>query len=297
MDAEIKFSGSLLLYLIFLDFSDNSPTNPMRKLIYVVLGLISSSALIASCSEGNDKNSDNEALTYSVNENFDAALSLIDSMMTSDAGTNQWTFSTQWNTNEGQYLETHAPDGDWEQILWDPNVSHFRSAKTGGIVPINSDTFNLVTRMPVERVTATKYYFIDKLTHSFPYLIPESHQLLDEIGKRFHEALAQRGGGNYRLKVTSMLRTATTVSNLRKVNDASVDSSSHLYGTSFDISFNNFGYDGGEPTRKQEDLKKLLAEVIFGLQQEGRCYTIYEAEPGCFHTTLRPSIPKSWLRN
>lgn len=267
----------------------------MRKLIYIVLCFVVLTVALAACSD-KSKDSKSKAIEQeTTNEDFDAAIALIDSLM-SGTEPNQYSTSSQWNSNEGVSFETTTPEGDWEQIEAHPGVSHFRAAKTLGIVPINSDTFNLSPRKPLERIEATQYYFIDKLTHSFPYLIPESHKLLDEVAKRFHDKLQARGGGNYRLKVTSMLRTGTTVSKLRQVNDASVDSSSHLFGTTFDISFNNFGYDGGEPKRPQADLKKLLAEVIYGMQDEGLCYTIYEDGPGCFHTTLRPANPGSWMR-
>lgn len=260
----------------------------MRKLKYAAL------ALLATCMACSDKKDTAKEVKDENPEDFEAGIALIDSLM---EGTkpNEYSKSSQWNEKSGTPIETTVPDGDWKEIEAHPGVSHFKAAKTMGIIPLTSDTFNLSTRQPLERVEATQYYYIDKLTHSFPYLIPESHKLLDEVGKRFHDTLQARGGGNYRLKVTSLLRSATTVSKLRKVNEESVDSSSHLYGTSFDISWTNFGYDGGDPKRPQPDLKNLLAEVLYSMQDEGLCYTLYE-DGGCFHTTIRPHAPENWMR-
>jgi hypothetical protein len=140
----------------------------------------------------------------------------------------------------------------------------------------------------VVKIKSCPEYYVADLTHSLPYLIPEAANLLSEIGHRFNDTLKARGGGYYRLKVTSLLRTNASVRRLRRVNRCAVDSSAHRFGTTFDISYTRFMLDKrGGVNRRQEDLKNMLAEVIYAVREEGKCYVKYERKSGCFHITTR----------
>ena len=177
--------------------------------------------------------------------------------------------------------------GSLRKVFNDSNYIHLGVARKYGITPIMklSDAWNL--KVPVIRVVPTETYYIDKLTYSLPYLVPRAKKLLDDIAQTWKDSLTARGGGDYRLKVTSMLRTPATIKKLRRRNMAAVDSSAHQYGTTFDISFVKFVCDNPSTPRTAEDLKNLLAEVLYDLREEGRCYVKYEHKQGCFHITTR----------
>ncbi len=177
--------------------------------------------------------------------------------------------------------------GSLRKVFNDSNYIHLGVARKYGITPIMklSDAWNL--KVPVIRVVPTETYYIDKLTYSLPYLVPRAKKLLDDIAQTWKDSLTARGGGDYRLKVTSMLRTPATIKKLRRRNTAAVDSSAHQYGTTFDISFVKFVCDNPSTPRTAEDLKNLLAEVLYDLREEGRCYVKYEHKQGCFHITTR----------
>lgn len=177
--------------------------------------------------------------------------------------------------------------GSLRKVFNDSNYIHLGVARKYGITPIMklSDAWNL--KVPVIRVVPTETYYIDKLTYSLPYLVPRAKKLLDDIAQTWKDSLTARGGGDYRLKVTSMLRTPATIKKLRRRNTAAVDSSAHQYGTTFDISFVKFVCDNPSNPRTAEDLKNLLAEVLYDLREEGRCYVKYEYKQGCFHITTR----------
>ena len=177
--------------------------------------------------------------------------------------------------------------GSLRKVFNDSNYIHLGVARKYGITPIMklSDAWNL--KVPVIRVVPTETYYIDKLTYSLPYLVPRAKKLLDDIAQTWKDSLTARGGGDYRLKVTSMLRTPATIKKLRRRNTAAVDSSAHQYGTTFDISFVKFVCDNPSTLRTAEDLKNLLAEVLYDLREEGRCYVKYEHKQGCFHITTR----------
>lgn len=219
-------------------------------------------------------------------EDYEAALKFLDEYIV-DTVSNPWDSVMAMPDDNCIKLRLNYPGGTLKTLFSDSNYLHYAQGENIGIIPLADNAVSWPIRRPLERVRSNRYYYVDNLTYSYPFLIPESHALLDEIGRRFHDTLQARGGGNYRLKVTSLLRTAHSVARLRRVNRASVDSSAHLFGTTFDISFTNFPYDGGTPHRTQEDLKNLLAEILYSLKQDGRCYVIYERKPGCFHITVR----------
>lgn len=169
--------------------------------------------------------------------------------------------------------------------------AHLPHARTGGIKPIVTDDDAWLNGENLVRVVSDENMFVDTLHHSYPYLRPHANDLLKEIGKRFSDSLAARGGGAYRLKVTSLLRTPRTVKALRRVNRNASEESAHSYATTFDISYSKFICDdAGQTHRTFEDLKNLLAEIVYDLRAEGRCKVKIERRQACMHiTACKPS--------
>lgn len=168
----------------------------------------------------------------------------------------------------------------------DLNAAHLDVAQKVGISPIKSvkDVWHL--QNPLEYVTTCEDFTVDSLTHSFPYLVPGASTLLHDIGRAFRDSLKSQGGGDYRIVVTSVLRTAESVGRLRRRNVNSTQNSAHLYGTTFDISYIRFQpSDSVGVTRREGDLKNMLAEVLMNLREQGRCLVKYERKQGCFHIT------------
>lgn len=180
--------------------------------------------------------------------------------------------------------------GPLRKVFNDSNHVHLRAARALGIRPIIGDDDIRHLQRPLVHITSCREYYVDELSHSYPYLVPEAAQLLHDIGRAFIDSLNARGGGNYRIKVTSVLRTPTTVSRLRRVNRNATEESTHNYGTTFDISYSKFICDsiGTAPSRTFEDLKNLLAEVLYEMRERGRCYVKFEYKQSCFHITTRP---------
>lgn len=178
--------------------------------------------------------------------------------------------------------------GNLGKVFNDSNYMHICSAEAVGISPITSLKDSWQLRRPLVKVESCREYFIDELTHSEPYLVPEAQLLLAEIGRQFNDTVQARGGGGYRLKVTSVLRTPDSIKRLRRRNRNAVEMSAHQYGTTFDISYSNFICDRDDTPCRIDDLKGVLAEVLNGLRNQGRCYVKYERKQSCFHITVRP---------
>ncbi len=177
----------------------------------------------------------------------------------------------------------------------DSNYHHLNAAAAIGIDPIDSESDILEITRPIVKVQSSPNYYIDNLTHSLPYLVPEAELLLNDIGRSFRDSLQQRGGGDYRIKVTSILRTNSSIRTLRRRNRNAVGSSAHLYGTTFDISYSNFICDADSMPRSVEDMKQLLTEILRNYRNDGRCYVKHERKQSCFHITTRPFLNRDTL--
>ncbi len=184
-------------------------------------------------------------------------------------------------------MKINGVGGYLARVFNDSNYVHYAVAESIGIEPISSPAKAWNLRRPLCHIRSCREYYVEDLTHSYPYLVPEAAGLLKNIGAAFIDSLNSRGGGSYRIKVTSVLRTPTTVKKLRRVNRNAVDSSTHQFATTFDISYSKFICDSITVNRTQEDLKNLLAEVLAQMRSAGRCYVKYERHQSCFHITAR----------
>lgn len=183
-----------------------------------------------------------------------------------------------------RHIHTVNP-GNLAELFNDSNHYQLLHAERLGIEPISDLRSYFHTRRPLVKVTTNEDFFVEKLTHSYPYLVPEAAQLLHDIGRQFREKVKERKGGDYRIKVTSLLRTPVTVKKLRRINRNATDKSTHQYATTFDIAYNNFVANGKDQTNPG-DLKMILAEVLLELHREGRCMIKYERKSPCFHITV-----------
>lgn len=175
------------------------------------------------------------------------------------------------------------------KLFNDSNYHHLRAARALGIEPIaDLDDCLAARRCPV-KIVPCREYWVDSLHHSLPYLVPEAADLLRQIGQAFNDSLAARGGGDYRIKVTSMLRTLPTVERLRRRNGNAVARSAHLWGTTFDLSYSNFVCDAVAVPRTTDDLAALLTEILARLRSQGLCWVKHERRQSCFHITVRPA--------
>lgn len=203
-----------------------------------------------------------------------------------------------WNRNpyEAHYdsmppggikMKINGLGGSLGRVFNDSNKFHIAVAEANGIQPVLTLRQAWEQAGRLERLQTCEVYYLDDLTHSLPYLVPKAHSLLKDIGLAFRDSLRARGGGYYRIKVTSVLRTPALVKRLRRRNRNAVDTSAHLYATTFDISYLKFICDTPSIPRTQEDMKNLLGEVIEDMRRRQRCYVKYERKQACYHITVR----------
>lgn len=212
-------------------------------------------------------------------------------LMEAHPTTNQYDHHLAAAPDEGCVRLKSKNIGPLFRVFNDLPEAHIPHAKAGGIKPIVSDEDAWVNGRNLVKIESNSHLFVDTLHHSYPFLRKHAADLLEEIGKRFADSLAARGGGAYRLKVTSLLRTPRTVKALRRVNRNASAESAHSFATTFDISYSKFICDDATATHRTfEDLKNLLAEIVYDLREEGRCKVKIERHQACMHiTACKPS--------
>ncbi len=177
--------------------------------------------------------------------------------------------------------------GNLAELFNDSNHYQLLHAQRLGIEPITDLRSFYRTNRPLVKIVTNENLVIDKLTHSYPYLVPEAAALLDDIARNFRDSLRSKKAADYRVVVTSILRTPNTVRKLRRVNRNAVELSTHQFATTFDISYNHFEPAGATPSAlPPADMKYVLAEVIRDLHIQGRCMVKYERKSPCFHITV-----------
>ncbi len=171
----------------------------------------------------------------------------------------------------------------------DSNALQLAAARLNGVPPMQSrsELTQMLNQQRLSCISSSPYYIIDELTHSMPYLVPKAQLLLNTIGINFVDSLHSKGLALHLPIVTSVLRTSDDIRSLQHGNSNSVTNSCHCYGTTIDITYNRFmPLAGHTPTRYDDTLKKVLAEVLFDLRAQGRCYVKYERKQACFHLTV-----------
>jgi hypothetical protein len=179
--------------------------------------------------------------------------------------------------------------GSYNRDFNDMNDVQMEMANAIGIKPVADRDEAVHLKKKLKEVRTGKHIAIDKLSHSIPFLIPEAAELLKDIGRNFADSLEQLNAPHYKIIVTSVTRTKDDIRRLRKRNVNSTENSTHMYGTTFDISWRRFEKTNEkDPVSLSEDqLKRVLACVLRDLKRNERCYVKHERQQACFHITVR----------
>lgn len=224
-------------------------------------------------------------------------------------------------------LLSRADSRDLREHLNDAHLASARQLGVGAVAD-TAEVARLVAADELVRLQdTTSHWVVRELEHSLPYVTPDAAAMLIEIGRRFHAALDSLGVPRYRFEITSVLRTAALQADLRRSNpNAAQGASSHEFGTTVDIAYNEFSppapsapslaalqrrvaeegdvrelaverasdrLDAVADERAQE-LKAILGEVLRNMQEEGRLQALLERAQPIYHITVaeRRSAPR-----
>lgn len=172
----------------------------------------------------------------------------------------------------------------------DGQHKHMTAAEKNGLNPgpkNREEAARMTNRLM--HIYTNKYYVVEELTHSVPFLVPVAAKRLNAIGEEFSDILRRNNLPHYRFRVTSVLRTQEDIKNLQKSgNINSVTKSVHNYGTTFDLAYTKFDKtDITSDYMTDDNLKLVLGQVLLNQQREGHIYVKYEYKQCCFHITVR----------
>jgi hypothetical protein len=191
------------------------------------------------------------------------------------------------------YFSTRCLDyrqKDYSRKLNDRIVDYSVEARKSGISP-SSTTKELRKKISggkLVRIRTSQRYIVDRMTYSYPAVTPDSKILLDEIAARFRKKTSQKGLYGVEFHITSMTRERDNLKVLHSRNGNASVNTPHLYGNAFDISYKRFSVRKMFLTNcDRKYLKEALAEVIWELRDEKRCWATYERMQNCFHVVSR----------
>lgn len=180
---------------------------------------------------------------------------------------------------------------NYAQAFPDTNDLQLTAARQWGISPVANRNEAEARKTELVYVSSNPYFVIDKLNRSIPYLVPRAANLLQDIGRSFFDSLQIKGVPLHKIIITSVLRTKEDIERLRKHNVNATENSCHMFGTTFDISYNRYKpvQTKANPRRtvQNDTLKWILSEVLRDKREQGTCYIKYERKQGCFHITVR----------
>ena len=189
----------------------------------------------------------------------------------------------------GKTVRYSGEDIKFADTFNDINRKHLDAAAKIGLKEM-PETRQDIDEEQLTKVTTCRNYHVEPLSYSVPYLTPVAAAELDTIGRVFREKLATKSLPEYRIVVTSILRTKEDVKKLMKTNGNASANSAHCYGSTFDISWSNFDkVKIGGKTMTSADLKTVLGEVLKDERKTGHIYVKYEIRQKCFHITCRPA--------
>ena len=177
--------------------------------------------------------------------------------------------------------------GTYSSKLNDKMSSYIDYVEKNGVPPGRSKK-ELQKNRRLEPIKAGKNYSIDHLTHSHAYLSSKGKSLLDKIDADFGAKIKGTDLQGSQFIVTSLTRTKKNVRDLKKINVNASDRSAHMYGGCFDITYARF-----KNKRKKLDsndiykLKETIAEIIYQLMKEKKCWATKEKREPCFHVVSR----------
>lgn len=168
----------------------------------------------------------------------------------------------------------------------DLNPLHLEAGRSLGLAEPPESREDINT-WRLREIKDCRYYVVDRLDYSVPYLTRGGARLLDEIGENFRDSLEAKGMIPVRFKLSSVLRTKDDVRRLRRSGNVNAsENSSHCYGCTFDIAWASYNL----PKRYNatwDQYRGVMAEVLRDLRAEGKCYVKFEAKESCFHITSR----------
>lgn len=155
---------------------------------------------------------------------------------------------------------------------------------------------SMVAKYDLVEVKDCRLYHLKSLKHSHPYLIPEAVYMIDEIAIRFQQKLKEKKLGNYCFFLTSLLRTIETQEKLSHRNGNASEHSTHMYGTTVDISYKHFYNLDNDSVVPSWEIIQELTKTLIEMREECKLLVVRERKQSCFHLTVVVCKPETAIK-
>ncbi|MGN1226155.1 MAG: DUF5715 family protein [Candidatus Cryptobacteroides sp.] len=178
---------------------------------------------------------------------------------------------------------------NYAALFKDMNEEHLNVAKMVGLPEPPESRAEVANNKKLVHIKDNDLYTIYTLRYSSPYLTKGAAAELEAISRAFRDSLRSKDLLEYKLVVTSVLRSKEDVKNLRRSGNANASANSaHCYGTTFDITYTRYERDNEEEQEafmQPYELTKVLSEVLVDRKKAGKCLVKFERVEHCFHIT------------
>lgn len=193
-------------------------------------------------------------------------------------------------------------------------MDHIRAAGKYGIKPLTDEekigeSVKNGKLVNIEKEDNRLYYF-HNVKKRYRFLTENALKGLRSLTGRFQKNLKKRADlPPVKIALSSAMRPVSYQKKLRGINTNASYISTHSYGTSFDIFYDDYfislplkapfndrseetlkkmrvrlGYMMGDSLRRQ--LRSILMETLMEMQDEGKLYAILEKRQRCYHVTI-----------
>ncbi|MDR3237926.1 MAG: DUF5715 family protein [Spirochaetia bacterium] len=188
---------------------------------------------------------------------------------------------------------------------------HYNAVLKTGMKPVHgkeeiADFVEKKLLVPVKAESGSLFFFYG-VKEENRFLAPAALASLEKIAARFNERLEALQLPRTKIALSSALRSDAYQKDLRKTNSNASFISTHSYGMSFDIFYDDyyiilpesnaksvsaesagslrrrFGFVLGDSLRRQ--LRSILFETLLDMQDKGEIYAIAEKNQHCYHVT------------
>lgn len=168
---------------------------------------------------------------------------------------------------------------DCDKYFVDNVIMHEQAYEKEGIEPQKNKKGlkKLLRAGKLKVIKSNKFYRIDNLKHSSPYLMPKAVNFLEDLSKNYKDKCKEKKIQFVPFTVSSLTRTKTDVIELMNVNKNAITNSSHLKGKTFDINYRAF-------YQNKKQIKCFITSLL-ELRKKNRCFVKFERN-GCLHITV-----------
>ena len=206
------------------------------------------------------------------------------------------------------YVKTNSEEQLRKYLFQD----HYNVVLKAGMQPLSSadDIQSFVEKkllVPIEPDENALFYFYGVKKEN-RYLAPRALEALEKVALRFNEKLNAMELPQVKIALSSALRPDEYQKSLRSRNQNATEVSTHSYGMSFDLFYDDFfvvlttpdgaaginteisdklrrrmGFILGDSLRRQ--LRTILFQTLVEMQNDGVIYAISERNQHCYHIT------------